>query len=211
MKFVYPPTSLSLRGSPSHGPGSERVGPNQNAKSKHMRVPGFRVEGQPITGKAKNADCCKQHVSFFAPSFWLQPIRDEPKNQAPSGRAFKKDISRHARLKNRESFIIADFGLISVAVGTANRGRRRNARPSLPSGCPRRFAESWEISHNYIAHSAQHKAQASERHARSRNERRETKHHRQGNEICLPTHLPLPPRLAKTWAGLGARRTSSKF
>ena len=25
MKFVYPPTSLSLRGSPNHGPGSERV------------------------------------------------------------------------------------------------------------------------------------------------------------------------------------------
>ena len=53
MKFVYPPTSLSLRGSPNHGPGSERVGPLQNAKSQHMRVPGFRAEGQPITGEGQ--------------------------------------------------------------------------------------------------------------------------------------------------------------
>ena len=121
-------------GSPNHGPGSERVGPLQNAKSQHMRVPGFRAEGQPITGEGQ--ECGLLHLAtcefLRSPSFWLQPIRDEPKNQAPSGRAFKKDISRHARLKNRESFIIADFGPISVAVGTANRGRRRNARPSLP-------------------------------------------------------------------------------
>ena len=100
---------------------------------------------------------------FTPPSFWLQPNRDELKNRAPFGRAFKKDIFRHARLKNRALFIIADFGLISVAVGTANLGRRRNARPSLPPA----GSLSWEISHNYIAHSAQHKAQASERHARS--------------------------------------------
>ena len=86
MQFVYPPTFLSLRGSPNHGPGSKRVGPLQNAKSQHMRVPRFRAEGQPITGEGQECGLLQATCEFlYPPSLWLQPIPDEPKNQAPPG------------------------------------------------------------------------------------------------------------------------------
>jgi hypothetical protein len=101
----------------------------------------FGRRGSQSQGKAKNADCCKQHVSFFAPPHsGCSRFGTNPRTKRPPfiWRAFKKDISRHARLKNRGSFFIADFGLTSVAIGTANRGRRRNARPSLPPAGPLR-------------------------------------------------------------------------
>ena len=52
-------------GSPNHGPGSERVGPLQNAKSQHMRVPGFRAEGQPIAGEGQEGQILRIRCNFL--------------------------------------------------------------------------------------------------------------------------------------------------